>query len=72
MSSSPPQHVADIVANANVFAGKWGWWPMQSWLEEFRALGLVRRGIDGRWQVSDDAPTGPLEPATGPLTIATG
>lgn len=72
-SPSPPlQHVADIVANANVFAGKWGWWPMQSWLEEFRARGLVRRGIDGRWQVADGAPTGSLETATGRLTRATG
>ena len=51
-SPSPPvQHVADIVANANVFADKWGWWPMESWLEQFRELGLVRRGPDGRWRV---------------------
>ena len=51
-SPSPPvQHVADIVANANVFAGKWGWWPMRSWLDELRELGLVRRALDGRWEV---------------------
>ncbi|HET7820973.1 MAG TPA: galactosyltransferase-related protein, partial [Ornithinibacter sp.] len=51
-SHSPPvQHVVDIVANANVFADKWGWWPMESWLEQFRELGLVRRGPDGRWCV---------------------
>jgi hypothetical protein len=44
------QHVADIVTNANVFADKWGWWPMESWLEQFRDLGLVHRGSDGRWR----------------------
>lgn len=50
-SPSPPvQHVADIVANANVFADKWGWWPMQSWLDQFRDLGLAQRGAAGRWE----------------------
>ena len=49
-ASPPVQHVADIVANANVFAGKWGWWPMLTWLEQFRDLDLVRQGPDGRWE----------------------
>jgi hypothetical protein len=47
------QHVADIVANANVFADKWGWWPMRSWLDQFHDRGLVRRGINGRWEVTE-------------------
>lgn len=46
----PVQHVDDIVANANVFAGKWGWWPMLTWLEQFRDLDLVRQAPDGRWE----------------------
>ncbi|WP_392544433.1 glycosyltransferase family 2 protein [Oryzobacter telluris] len=45
----PVQHVADIVTNANTFADRWGWWPMQDWLERFRELGLADRGLDGRW-----------------------
>lgn len=50
-SPAPPvQHVDDIVRNANVFAEKWGWWPMQSWLDQFSDLGLARRGVDGRWE----------------------
>jgi GT2 family glycosyltransferase len=50
-SPSPPvQHVDDIVANANVFADKWGWWPMQSWLAQFSDLGLAQRGAAGRWE----------------------
>jgi N-acetylglucosaminyl-diphospho-decaprenol L-rhamnosyltransferase len=62
-SPSPPvQHVADIVANANVFADKWGWWPMESWLEQFRELGLVRRGPDGRWRVDGVAAQGATSP----------
>ena len=60
-SPSPPvQHVADIVANANVFADKWGWWPMQTWLEQFRDRGLARRGPDGRWETNDVATEGSM------------
>jgi len=52
-SPSPPvQHVDDIVVNANVFADKWGWWPMQSWLDQFGDLGLARRGATGRWETT--------------------
>lgn len=40
-SSPPVQHVADIVANANLFHAKWGWYPMEGWLEQFRMRGLV-------------------------------
>ena len=49
----PGAHVADIVANANVFADKWSWWPMQTWLEQFCDLGLARRGLEGHWQTND-------------------
>ena len=26
-----------------VFADRWGWWPMQGWLDAFAERGLVRR-----------------------------
>jgi GT2 family glycosyltransferase len=52
-ATPPVQHVADIVANANTFAAKWGWWPMESWLEQFRDLGLVTRRPDGSWARSE-------------------
>jgi GT2 family glycosyltransferase len=59
-SPTPPvQHVVDIVANANRFAEKWGWWPMAGWLEQFQAMGLAARAGDGRWTVT----TSPM-PAT--------
>ncbi|WP_377644849.1 glycosyltransferase family 2 protein [Oryzobacter terrae] len=52
-SADPPvDHLADIVRNANAFAEVWGWWPMETWLERFRALGLAERGPDGRWSVT--------------------
>lgn len=61
-SPNPPvQHVSDIVANASVFAATWGWWPMEGWLEQFRALGLVRRTPDGRWHTVPGA--APVEPS---------
>ena len=65
-SPSPPvQHVADIVANANVFADKWGWWPMQTWLEQFRDRGLVHRRLDGRWEAHDIEAEGPMRSGRG-------
>lgn len=37
----PLQHFADIVRNATVFRRKWGRWPMEGWLREFRQMGLI-------------------------------
>ena len=39
----PVHHVGDIVENAARFAARWGWWPMQGWLDAFEDLGLVER-----------------------------
>ncbi|MGO4598934.1 glycosyltransferase family 2 protein [Terrabacter sp. 2RAF25] len=52
----PTQHLHDIVANANRFAERWGWWPMEGWLDAFERLGLARREPDGSWSVTRDAP----------------
>ncbi|WP_298888759.1 galactosyltransferase-related protein [uncultured Serinicoccus sp.] len=52
-SSSPPvAHLAAVVRNAGVFADRWGWWPMEGWLEAFRRLGLAEQDRSGRWVVS--------------------
>ena len=37
----PLQHLEDIVANANRFQRKWGFWPMSGWLEQFSQMGLI-------------------------------
>ena len=37
----PLQHLEDIVSNARRFKEKWGVWPMEGWLSEFAAMGLV-------------------------------
>lgn len=37
----PVRHVRDIVENGARFAARWGWWPMQGWLDAFEDLGLV-------------------------------
>lgn len=39
----PVQHFADIVRNASLFHKRWGFWPMQGWLDAFARLGLVTR-----------------------------
>lgn len=41
-STTPPlQHLTDIVGNATVFRERWGRWPMEGWLRDFAAAGLV-------------------------------
>lgn len=41
-STTPPvQHLDDILRNGALFASRWGWWPMQGWLDAFVGLGLV-------------------------------
>lgn len=52
VSDPPVEHVDDIVRNANLFAGRWGWWPMETWLGEFERRGLVARATDGTWRVT--------------------
>lgn len=50
VSDPPVEHLHDIVRNANLFAQRWGWVPMQGWLQEFRRLGLAD-GDDTSWSV---------------------
>ena len=42
-TNPPVQHVDDIVRNGALFAERWGFWPMQGWLDQFVERGLVRR-----------------------------
>lgn len=43
----PVQHLDDVVRNAAVFHDRWGWWPMQGWLDGFVAMGLIDRSEAG-------------------------
>ena len=52
VSSPPVEHVTDIVRNANLFHDRWGDWPMRGWLDAFEHDGLVRRGMDGAYEVA--------------------
>lgn len=46
------QHLEAIVRNANVFRDRWGWFPMEGWLERFAELGLAELEPGGRrWRV---------------------
>jgi GT2 family glycosyltransferase len=47
----PVQHLHDIVRNARLFHERWGWWPMEGWLDAFAELGLAERRRDG-WHVA--------------------
>jgi N-acetylglucosaminyl-diphospho-decaprenol L-rhamnosyltransferase len=62
VSAPPVEHLDAIVRNGARFARRWGTWPMQGWLEEFEARGLVRREGDG-W-VRAPAPDGPVRRRT--------
>ena len=46
----PVRHTASIVRNANRFHRRWGWYPMEGWLEALEQRGLVRHSEDG-WSV---------------------
>lgn len=41
VSSPPVEHLDDILRNAEVFARRWGWWPMEGWFRAFEQRGLV-------------------------------
>jgi GT2 family glycosyltransferase len=55
----PTQHIDDILRNAEIFHRRWGWWPMQGWLDDFEHLGLIRWDAPAqRWQRAQPAPSG--------------
>lgn len=58
-SAQPPlHHLDDIVRNGRIFRERWGWWPMQGWLAEFRGLGLVEHdAATDDWRRSSDRPS---------------
>ncbi|MBJ6121703.1 glycosyltransferase family 2 protein [Sphingomonas mollis] len=39
----PVQHFDDILRNAALFHRRWGWWPMEGWLQSFESMGLIHR-----------------------------
>ncbi|MEP6648358.1 MAG: galactosyltransferase-related protein [Lapillicoccus sp.] len=50
----PVRHVADIVNNSNRFRARWGYFPMEGWLSEFAARGLIRRtGSPPTWHLTE-------------------
>lgn len=46
VSDPPVEHLGDIVRNAQVFRRKWGWWPMEGWLNAFEAEGQIAFSSD--------------------------
>jgi GT2 family glycosyltransferase len=46
----PVGHLEDILRNGALFAGRWGWWPMRGWLEEFERRGLVESDGSGGYR----------------------
>jgi GT2 family glycosyltransferase len=42
-NSPPVQHLDDILRNGAIFSKRWGFWPMQGWLDAFVEMGLVER-----------------------------
>ncbi|RKR74818.1 GT2 family glycosyltransferase [Frondihabitans australicus] len=56
-SSSPVQHLDDILRNGRLFAERWGEWPMTGWLREFERQGLVSRDGDG-WRLGASTASG--------------
>jgi N-acetylglucosaminyl-diphospho-decaprenol L-rhamnosyltransferase len=53
VSDPPTEHLTDIVANAVTFHRRWGWWPMQGWLDAFERQGLISRDRIGTPHVAE-------------------
>lgn len=50
----PTRHLHSIVNNANIFRDRWGWFPMEGWLAEFKARHVAELDVrSGRWRVRD-------------------
>jgi N-acetylglucosaminyl-diphospho-decaprenol L-rhamnosyltransferase len=49
VSDPPVEHVGDIVRNAGIFHDRWGFWPMETWLDAFADRGLVQQDGRGRY-----------------------
>jgi hypothetical protein len=45
----PVHHLDSVVANAQIFAEKWGEPTMQHWLRAFRLMGLIEPDGNGGW-----------------------
>ncbi len=55
-TSSPPwQHLDDILRNGRLFAQRWGFWPMQGWLDAFAAAGAIEETPTG-WRRTASSP----------------
>lgn len=66
--SPPLHHLADIVRAANRFHARWGLWPMDGWLKQFAALGLVAFGDRALRQLRDPTPE-EIAAATQPPSV---
>ena len=40
-TTPPTHHLDDILRNGSLFARRWGRWPMEGWLSDFAAQGLI-------------------------------
>lgn len=68
----PLQQAAATVANAQRFRDRWGWWPMDGWLRDMAALGILRWSPDAERAVvlrdpTDDELAAALQPAALPF-----
>jgi hypothetical protein len=54
VSDPPVEHLRDIVRNANLFRARWGWTPMEGWLDAFARHGLAEEDESG-WRVRPQA-----------------
>jgi GT2 family glycosyltransferase len=48
----PLRHAREIVENANLFHRRWGWWPMEGWLEQLAEHRVARfERESSRWRM---------------------
>ena len=63
----PLGHLDDILRNGAIFARRWGWWPMEGWIDAFADRGLIH------WDTTEEtyvrSPTSEHHHAHGPSAV---
>ncbi len=68
--SPPVGHLDDILRNGAIFARRWGWWPMEGWLDAFADQGLIRWDTAEETYVRSSTRSDPRADGVGPaLTV---
>lgn len=68
--SPPVGHLEDILRNGALFARRWGWWPMEGWIDAFADQGLIHWDTTEETYVRSSTLPDPHRPRTASPSAA--